>query len=303
MKQTVQIQVEQAASRLDRFLTDALPEFSRSQIQKLIRQGRVTLSQQIARPGMSLRPGDIITLNLPSPPPDKPQPQQIPLDIIFEDDNLIVINKPAGMVVHPGPGHSQGTLVNALLARYPELISSESDAPRRPGIVHRLDRDTSGLIVVARTAPARRHLQRQFKDRRVEKTYLALADGQLPAPAGLIDVPLGRDPRHRQRFAARSDGKPARTRYRLVEAWGRFSLLEIGLETGRTHQIRVHLAWLDCPVVGDTVYGHRQNPLGLSRQFLHAWRLGFSHPRTGQSIHFEASLPDDLQAVLAHLRA
>ncbi|MBN1991709.1 MAG: RluA family pseudouridine synthase [Anaerolineae bacterium] len=309
-EQAIQIQVDRPAARLDRFLAEAMPHLSRSQIQKLIRQGQVCLSTspnrescQITRPGAGVQPGQVITLHLPPAPEKDLQPELMPLDIVFEDDDLVVLNKPAGLVVHPAHGHAAGTLVNALLARYPDLAGlREADAGVRPGLVHRLDRDTSGLMIVARTPQALQHLRRQFKTRAVEKTYLALVFGRPEAPAGVIDVPLGRDPRHRQKFAPRPGGKPARTHYRLREDFGRYSLLEVGLETGRTHQIRVHLAWLKCPVVGDPVYGRQKNALGLKRQFLHAWRLRFEHPRRGTMLQLEAPLPGDLQAALAGLR-
>jgi 23S rRNA pseudouridine1911/1915/1917 synthase len=307
-EQIIQIQVDRPAARLDQFLAETIPDLSRSQIQKLIRQGRVFLfappankAKPITRPSMSIQPGEMITIQLPPPQPKVLQPETIPLDIIFEDDDLVVINKPAGMVVHPAHGHTAGTLVNALLARYPDLaamIEVDTNAVDRPGIVHRLDRDTSGLMIVARTPEVLRHLRRQFKARTVEKVYLALVFGRPEAPEGVIDVPLGRDPRHRQKFAPRPDGKPARTHYRLRADFGQYSLLEIGLETGRTHQIRIHLAWFKCPVVGDTVYGRQKNPLGLKRQFLHAWRLRFEHPRSGELLQLEAPLASDLQGVL-----
>jgi 23S rRNA pseudouridine1911/1915/1917 synthase len=311
-EQVIQIQVDRPPTRLDQFLAETIPALSRSQIQKLIRQGRVYVStppdhkaKQITRPSMSVQTGELITLHRPTSKPKVLQPETIPLDIVFEDDDLVVINKPAGMVVHPAHGHTAGTLVNALLARYPDLAAmteTDADSLDRPGLVHRLDRDTSGLIIVARTPEALKHLRRQFKARTVEKIYLALVFGRPQAPEGVIDVPLGRDPRHRQKFAPRPDGKPARTHYRLHTDFGPYSLLEIGLETGRTHQIRVHLAWLKCPVVGDTVYGRKKNPLGLNRQFLHAWRLRFEHPRSGEMLEMEAPLAGDLQAVIDGLR-
>jgi 23S rRNA pseudouridine1911/1915/1917 synthase len=290
---------------LDQWLAQALPQLSRSQLQKLIRQGQVLVAGQTVRPSSAVQPGEVITVYLPASEPEAPQPETTPLDVVYEDDDLLVINKPAGMVVHPAHGHEHGTLVNALLARYPDLAAlaeSETDSADRPGIVHRLDRDTSGLIMVARTPQALRRLQQQFKARTVEKTYLALVFGRPEAIEGIIDVPLGRDPRFRQKMAPRADGKPARTHYRVLEDFEQYSLLEIGLETGRTHQIRVHLAWLKCPVVGDTVYGRKKNVLGLKRQFLHAWRLRFRHPRTGETIELEAPLDAHLQAVLGQLR-
>lgn len=304
--QIIKIQVDRSASRLDQFLAATIPQLSRAQIQRLIRQGRVSLAgQPVTRPSLKVQPGDWIGVQLPPPQAAAPQPEAIPLDLVHEDEALVVVNKPAGLVVHPAHGHAGGTLVNALLARYPELeamVQTGTGAADRPGIVHRLDRDTSGLIVVARTPAALRQLRRQFKARTVEKTYLALVFGRPESPSGLIDVPLGRHPRQRQKFAPRPDGKPARTRYHLQEDFGRYSLLEIGLETGRTHQIRVHLAWLGCPVVGDTVYGRRKNDLDLKRQFLHAWRLRFVHPLTGEPVAFEAPLDEALRAVLDQLR-
>lgn len=303
--QTLHLQVDQPASRLDQWLAQSIPQLSRSQLQKLIRQGQVLLAGQTVRPSTALQPGDVVTVHLPPAEPAVLQPETAPLDVVYEDDDLLVVNKPAGLVVHPAHGHASGTLVNALLARYPDLAAltlADSDSTDRPGIVHRLDRDTSGLMVVARSPAALRQLQQQFKSRTVEKTYLALVFGRPEAAEGIIDVPLGRDPRFRQKIAPRADGKPARTHYRVIEDFGQYSLLEIGLETGRTHQIRVHLAWLKCPVVGDTVYGRKKNVLGLKRQFLHAWRLTFQHPRTGATIQLEASLDPHLQAVLDQLR-
>ncbi len=307
----IQVLVEQDAPRLDQYLAGAIPNLSRSQIQKLIRQGKVALSEprsgelvRATRPGSSVHTGAVIILRMPLPKPTKLEPEELPIDVLFEDDYLVVVNKPAGMVVHPGHGHARGTLVNALLARYPDLAGltqTDKAASDRPGIVHRLDRDTSGLLVVARTPAALKHLRRQFKARTVEKTYLALVIGRLAAPEGVIDVPLGRDPRHRQKFTARANGKPARTHYRLLERLDPYSLLEIGLETGRTHQIRVHLAWLKCPVVGDTVYGPKKNRLGLKRQFLHAWRLRFQHPGSGELLQLEAPLDKELKTVLNQL--
>jgi 23S rRNA pseudouridine1911/1915/1917 synthase len=263
------------------------------------------------------------------------QPEDIPLEIIFEDEDMVALNKSAGMTVYPGIGHPGGTVANALLARYPDMAAmfqgsltpqpplppgegspdpgpslggrgaggegeSESEAIR-PGLVHRLDRDTSGVMVVARTLEALGHLQQQFKARTVEKKYLALVVGRPPVLEGIIEVPLGRDPRRRQRMTPQADGKPARTHYYLRAELGDYSLLELRPETGRTHQIRVHLAWLGCPVVGDKVYGRPNNALGLTRQFLHAWRLRVEHPRRGEPLALVAPLPPDLRAALADL--
>jgi 23S rRNA pseudouridine1911/1915/1917 synthase len=304
-EQLIHLEVDQPGLRLDQYLVQNFPDLSRTQLKKLIQQGKVLVSGQPAKPSLPVQPGEQVTLSLPAPESGVLQPEAVPLDLVFEDEDLVVINKPAGMVVHPAHGHTSGTLVNALLARYPELkdmADVDSDTTGRPGIVHRLDQDTSGLIIVARTPEALQGLRRQFKSRQVDKIYLALVFGQPEAPEGIIEVPLGRDPRHRQRMAPLAEGKSARTRYRVLEAYNGFSLLEIGLETGRTHQIRVHLAWLKCPVVGDTIYGRKKNPLGLKRQFLHAWQLRFPHPRTGEELHLEAPLAADLQAVVDQLR-
>jgi 23S rRNA pseudouridine1911/1915/1917 synthase len=304
-EQIIHLEVDQAGLRLDQYLAQQFPDLSRTQLKRLIQQGKVLVFNQPAKPSAPVQLGEQVTVYLPEPGPETLQPEAVPLQIVFEDNDLIVINKPAGMVVHPGQGHQSGTLVNALLARYPELsqmADADDNAVGRPGIVHRLDQDTSGLIIVARTPQALEALRRQFKSRTVEKLYLALVFGQPEAPEGIIDVPLGRDPRYRQKMAPLAEGKPARTHYKVLETYDRYSLLEVGLETGRTHQIRVHLAWLKCPVVGDTIYGRKKNPLGLARQFLHAWQLRFRHPRTGEELHLEAPLAADLQLVLDQLR-
>jgi 23S rRNA pseudouridine1911/1915/1917 synthase len=304
----INLQADRSDIRLDQFLSTELPDLSRSQIKKLIQHNEVLIANAPAKPSTGVRLGDVITVNLASLTETPPEPETVaaPLEIVYEDADIIVVNKAAGLVVHPAHGHTAGTMVNALLAQYPDLATMtilKADSALRPGIVHRLDQDTSGLIIVARNPESMLNLQRQFKARTVEKIYLALVFGQPQAPEGIIDVPLGRDPRHRQKFAARPNGKPARTHYRIKNQFDKYSLLEIGLETGRTHQIRVHLAWLGCPVVGDTVYGRKKNSLGVQRQFLHAWKLGLHHPRTEAYMEFEAPLPADLQGVLELLPA
>ena len=304
-ERVVHLQVDVGGERLDCYLARALPDLSRSQVQRLIRDGLVALGEETPKPGTPVSPGMQMVVRIPLSPSDEVRPQPIPLDVVYEDNDLLVVNKPAGMVVHPGHGHSQGTLVNALLGRYPALTVGDSG---RPGIVHRLDRDTSGLIVVAKTEHALEHLRRQFKSRKVQKTYLALVYGQPPAPEGIIEAPVGRDPRQRQRMAVVADGRPARTRYELWEDLGGYSLLSVSPETGRTHQIRVHLAWLGVPVAGDPVYGHERGArrarrdVGLQRQFLHAWRLSFDHPGGKGTVSLEAPLPVDLQQVMESLR-
>lgn len=304
-ERVVHFQVDKAGERLDRYLARNLPDLSRSQIQRLIRDGQVAVGEETPKPGTPVSPGMRVVVRIPPPPSEEITPQPIPLDVVYEDDDLLVVNKPAGMVVHPSHGHSQGTLVNALLARYPHLTAGDSG---RPGIVHRLDRDTSGLIVVAKTEQALDHLRRQFKSRKVQKTYLALVHGQPPAPEGVIEAPLGRDPRQRQRMTVIADGRPARTHYKVREQLGDYSLLSIAPETGRTHQIRVHLSWLGAPVAGDPVYGPERgarrvkSEMGLERQFLHAWRLSFERPGGEESVSLEAPLPVELQQAIELLR-
>ncbi|MDM8529117.1 RluA family pseudouridine synthase [Anaerolineales bacterium HSG24] len=300
-KNTINLTVNASVARLDQYLNEVIPELSRSQLQKLIRRGEVQINGKRCKPSTALQVGNHITVHLETTSNKALIPEAIPLTVVYEDAHLVVINKPVGMVVHPAPGHETGTLVHALLARYPDLAALNILAPQRLGIVHRLDQDTSGLLVVARTAEALRNLQQQFQARTVKKTYLALVYGHPPVPAGLIDVPLGRDQRYRQRIAPQPNGKEARTHYRTRQTFAEYSLLEIDLETGRTHQIRVHLAWLKCPVVADTVYGRKKNRLGLKRQFLHAWRLGFEHPHTKKSLQFEIGLDETLQTVLEQL--
>lgn len=287
--------------RLDRWLTAQLTTLSRSQIQKLIEAGEVTVDGLApAKSGVKLEGGETVVVRLPALVSEQPEPEAIPLDIVYENQHALVLNKPAGMVVHPAPGHSGGTLVNALLARYPDLEDPEQ--PTRPGIVHRLDRETSGLLVVAKSARARRFLQRQFKRRAVVKEYLALVQGQFDAERGVIEGPIGRDPRHRQRRAVVTTGRPAETRYQVVEALGEYTLLNVHPVTGRTHQIRVHLAAIGHPVVGDRVYGPRRQRLALERHFLHAWRLRLQLPGEPEPRTFEAPLPPELVALLEALR-
>jgi len=292
---TITLICQQNNQRLDRFLSEALPDVSRGEVQRWIADGRVHTPGLKMKPSARLPFGAEVTVTLPEAKAAPPAAQAIPLDILFEDEAILVLNKPAGLVVHPAAGHAQGTLVNALLHHCPSLAALHSE---RPGIVHRLDRDTSGVMVVAKTQTALQVLQGQFQARRVEKVYRALVYGVPTAPQGIIDVPLGRDPRHRQRFAPLPDGKPARTRYAVVQTFAGYGLLDVRPETGRTHQIRVHLAWLGHPVVGDALYGRRRTSLPLRRQFLHAARLRFDHPLTGRRLTFSAPLPPDLQTAL-----
>jgi 23S rRNA pseudouridine1911/1915/1917 synthase len=286
---------EVARLRLDQFLARELPKLSRSRLQTLIRNQNVKLNGAPARPRDLVRSGDRIEVNEPPPEKIDNRPEAIPLDILYEDDDLIVINKPSGLVVHPGTGHREHTLVNALLHHFPNL--SRIGGRERPGIVHRLDKETSGCLVVAKTDEAHRGLAMQFAERTVEKLYLALVAGKLRKTAGIIEEKIGRHPVHRQRMSIGSKrGRAAKTEYRVLSSSEKMSLIECTLHSGRTHQIRVHLHHLGHPVLGDKVYGAKYAK-SLSRQMLHAWKLAFQHPRTGEWKKFEAPAPDDfLQA-------
>jgi 23S rRNA pseudouridine1911/1915/1917 synthase len=292
-----------AGERLDKVIAAEVPELSRTQAQRLIEDGFVTLDGKAAtKPGQRLERPATIAVRIPPPGPAGNLPQAIPLDIIFENDDLLVVNKPAGMVVHPAAGHAQGTLVNAVLGHAPGLDGVGDE--QRPGIVHRLDRDTSGLIVVAKNDAAHRALQRQFKDREVEKVYLALVDGHPPTKTGRIEAAIGRDLRNRKRMAVVPErrGRPAVTEYRVLEKFPAHTFVEARLLTGRTHQLRLHFAYLKCPIVGDTVYGRRTPSLPIERQCLHAARLTLKLPGGGAARTFEAPLPEDLTRILKLLR-
>lgn len=280
--------------RLDKFLISRLPDYSRSQIQELIKKGLITVNNTVIKTGYKLRTDDLIRVNLPAPPLIKLAPQPIPLKIIYHDKDIIVLDKPAGLVVHPSPGHPDHTLVNALLALFPEL--SEENETQRPGIVHRLDKDTSGLMIVAMNSRARESLMSQMKKREITKKYYALVQGHLSPKKGAIEAPVGRDPSHRQKMAVVLRGKYARTSYKVIEFNGPNTLVEVSLETGRTHQIRLHFAAIGHPVIGDATYGKASTV--LKRQFLHSFYLKFSHPTTGKEMEFTSPLPQELQEYL-----
>jgi 23S rRNA pseudouridine1911/1915/1917 synthase len=299
---------EARGQRLDQFLAAQLPNFSRAQIQKVIRDGGAQLDGEvIRRPSQRLRGGERVSLELPEAAPLTAQPEDIPLEILYEDDDLIAVNKPAGLVVHAGAGQKRGTLVNALLHRYGRL--SSIGAPLRPGIVHRLDKPTSGALLVARTDAAHRALVAQFQRREVEKRYLALAHGRLRSASGVIRLPVARDRLRRTRMTTRRrEGREAVTDYRVLQSAAGFTLLEAFLRTGRTHQVRVHFSSLGHPLVGDTLYGAPRHlrwdgktAPTLLRIFLHARRLRFRHPRTGREVEVSAPLPDELLALLERL--
>jgi 23S rRNA pseudouridine1911/1915/1917 synthase len=291
--------------RVDRYVADATG-MSRSYVQKLISDGRLTSAGEALRANAIVGPGTELTIDVPEPIALDLEPApEIALRVVYEDEDLLVIDKPAGLVVHPAPGHSSGTLVNALLAHGDGETWGGIAGVQRPGIVHRLDRDTSGLLMVARTDAAQASIMAQLKARRIKKTYQALVQGSVAAAVGRIEAPIGRDPRHRTKMAVVPDGRPSVTGYRVRERFAEWTLLELDLVTGRTHQIRVHLDAIGHPVAGDPVYGtgtSRRGPAGLGRLFLHAWRLELTSPSDGHLIRATAPLPPELEAVLDGLR-
>lgn len=294
---------KQTSERLDKFLVESLPEFSRSRIQGLIAAGHVDVNGRAAgKAGQPLEAGATLVVRVPPPARTEIIAEQIPLDVIFENDDLLVVNKPAGMVVHPAAGHSSGTLVNAVLGYDAEIEGIGGE--ERPGVVHRLDKDTSGLILLAKNERAHRWLQDQFRLRKVEKTYLALVDGKPPTPSGRVETFIGRDPKNRKRMAnvSASKGREAVSEYKTLESFKNHTLLEFHPFTGRTHQIRLHCAFLKCPIAGDEVYGRKSSTIALSRHFLHAAKLKIILPGETAERTFEASLPDDLRQVVDELK-
>ena len=298
------VEADQDGARLDHFLTALLPDQSRSHVQRLIKDGRVTGPAASLRPSTAVRAGQVYEVDIPPPAAATPEPEAIPIRIVYEDEHLVVLDKPAGMVVHPGAGHSGGTLVNALLHHVKDLSGIGGEL--RPGIVHRLDRGTSGLMVVAKSDLAHQELSRQFSDREVDKEYVALVWG-LVQPGRRIDAPIGRDPGDRQRMSTRARrARNAVTRVTFARHYKGVSLLKVAIATGRTHQIRVHLSAIGHPIVGDATYGgvhrrtgsHLRAVQRLERPFLHSARLAFTHPVDGRRVEFDSPLPLDLQAVL-----
>ena len=302
-----EVSEEEAGTRLDALLAARVEGVSRTALKRLIDDGDATVAGRAAKPSHKVRAGDRVEVELVAPPPLDLAPEDIPLDIVHEDEEIVVVNKTAGMVVHPAAGVRGGTLANALAFHFQRL--SRHAGALRPGIVHRLDRDTSGLIVVAKSAFAHEHLAEQFRARTVFKSYVALVHGRLKEDAGRVEQPLARDPRHRTRMAVVRGGREALTVWRVRRTYDRFTLLDVKIKTGRTHQIRVHLAWLKHPVVGDETYGMgrdrnladarlRAALSALGRQFLHAEQLAFAHPRTGERLRFAAPLPAELRTFL-----
>ncbi len=309
------VPVESAAERLDLFLRTHCPQHSRSSIQALIKAGAIRVNGKKTRPAYLVQPGDEIAIELPAPEPSTVRPEPLPLSIAYEDDDLIVVNKAAGMTVHPAPGATEGTLVNALLHHGRNL--SGINGALRPGIVHRLDKETSGLLLVAKRDAAHRRLAHSLQARRIERCYLALVWGGMREAEGRIEAPIGRHPKNRKKMAVIADGRTAATNFKVAERFPFTNLVECRLETGRTHQIRVHLAHIGHPVFGDPVYGGRDQARGvrpeyrrqanwmlslIKRQALHAKKLRFAHPTTGEMMEFTAPLTEDLQAVLEAAR-
>ncbi|MCG0274684.1 MAG: RluA family pseudouridine synthase [Thermosediminibacteraceae bacterium] len=297
----IKVAEEDVKKRLDVFLSSVLNDFSRSYIQKGIEEGWVKVNGKLVKPNYKLKKDDVIVAEIPAPKPLTVEPENIPLDIIYEDKDIIVVNKPRGMVVYPAPGNYSGTLVNALLYHTKDL--SGINGVLRPGIVHRLDKDTSGAIVVAKNDIAHRELAKQFKNKKVKKTYLAVVWGNIPEDKATIEAPIGRHPVKRVEMAVNpNNGKEAITHFKVLERFGDFTFVEVNIETGRTHQIRVHMSFIGHPIVGDPIYSKRKNPFNITGQALHAFRLGLFHPRSGEFMTFEAPIPEDLGEILNILR-
>lgn len=299
----IMVEAENAGERLDSFLARHLGGMSRSQVQKLIRENRVLVNRKMPRQSYMLREGDCLEVSVPPPQEVETVPEPIPLEVVFEDENLLVVNKPRGMVVHPAPGHQRGTLVNALLHYCRDLSGIGGEL--RPGIVHRLDKDTSGLLVVAKGDATHRELSRQLKERTIKREYLVLVWGVPRKKLFKVSAPLARHPRHRKKMAVVEGGRGAETVFRVLARPGRISLLKARLGTGRTHQVRVHLSYVGHPVVGDPLYGGITPELQKMKwtgQALHARRLTFIHPRTGERLSFVAPLPEDFKNLLHRFR-
>lgn len=290
--------VEVSGERLDKFVAKCFPDISRTYLQKLISEGYITVNSRQAKSSVNLETGDVIKVIIPVPKPNTLQAEPIPLKIIYEDTDLIIVDKPPGLTTHPSPGQTEHTLINAVLAYYPGL--AELGDTMRPGIVHRLDKDTSGLIIIAKNTTAQLNLIRQFKEREVKKTYITLVKGHLSPEQGIIEAPIGRHTIDRTRMTVTTGGRPARSEYKVKKYVGDYTLLEVKPETGRTHQIRVHLAAIGSPVVGDAIYGYKV-PF-LKRQFLHAHKLKFKLPSSGEMVELTSELAEDLKAALRNIQ-
>ncbi|MBN1429605.1 MAG: RluA family pseudouridine synthase [Anaerolineae bacterium] len=299
-EQLTQFTVDEGGQRLDLFVVAAIPTLSRTEVQRLIKAGLVTVNGQTAKSSYQLSAGEAVSVSMLSVQTQPTLAEDIPLDVLYEDDDLVAINKPCGLVVHPAIGNESGTLVNAALMRWPDMCRVTGE--ERAGIVHRLDKDTSGVIVMAKTPDALKSLQTQFHDRLVYKRYIALVEGIPEQPSGIIEAPIGRNPKNRRRMAVVQDGREAVTRYDITETFEDCALISVEIKTGRTHQIRVHMGWLGHPVVADAIYGRKTSVVECPRLFLHAAELQVTSPSTGERLHFESQLPSELQAVLKKLR-
>lgn len=295
--ETKTIEVKVSGQRLDIFLSNQGSDLTRNEVQRLIGQGLVILNGMLPKPSHRVAAGDTVTIRIPKSTPSTLEPEPIPIDIVYEDDELLVVDKPAGLTVHPAPGHRNHTLVNALLYTHPNLPGIGGE--QRPGIVHRLDKDTSGLMVVAKTSTAHRSLSMQLKERVVGKKYLALVTGNITTNDGQIDGPIARDVRNRKRMTVMQGGRDALTQFRVNCQWPGFTLVDVSPKTGRTHQIRVHFSSIGHPLIGDTLYGKKSNLVG--RHFLHASQLSFRHPSNGELLEIRSELPNELQQVLSML--
>lgn len=291
-----------SGERIDKFLAGRMPEISRSQVHKMIESDLVSINGRPVKKNYRLAGGDLLVAELlEEEEMPAPQPEDIALDILYEDDYILVVNKPAGMVVHPSQGHSDGTLVNALLSHCGRNLSS-FQGDQRPGIVHRIDKDTSGLLVVAKEDRSHKKLENMIQEGSFERIYIGLARDNIKEAEGLIDKPIGRDPKNRMKRAVVEGGRRGLTHYKVIERFGQASLVELVLETGRTHQIRVHMAAIKHPLLGDLVYGPKGKSFGARRQMLHSMQVNFPHPHTGELMNFTAALPEDFEEVLGRLR-
>lgn len=301
MSEHIEITAEESGERIDALLARLVPELTRSAAQRLLEEGLVTLGGVPVKKNRRTEPGEVYAALLPEPELPEPEPQDIPLDIVYEDADVVVVNKPRGMVVHPAPGHPDGTLVNALLRHCGESLSGVG-GERRPGIVHRIDKDTSGLIIAAKNDFAHLALSAQLADRSLSRVYEAVARGEFREESGTVDAPIGRHPTERKRMAVTERGsRPAVTHWEVIARYRGWTHIRCRLETGRTHQIRVHMAYIGHPLLGDMVYGAKKPERGLEGQCLHARELKFLHPRTGEAIHLSTELPEYFQQVLASL--
>jgi len=291
---------QDAGQRIDKFISDQIPDISRTYVQELLKSGDITVDLKTVKPNYRLSGGEKILVNVLEPEPIEVKPEAIPLEILYEDQDVIVVNKPRGMVVHPAPGHTSGTLVNALLYHCKDL--SGINGMLRPGIVHRIDKDTSGVLVAAKNDKAHRSLAEQLKNKTTHRIYYAIAHGEFEHDKGTIDAPIGRDENDRKKMAVtRTHSKDAVTHFTVLERFEKYTFVSCRLETGRTHQIRVHLAYIGHPVAGDPKYGPKKT-LNINGQALHAAELGFIHPATGQNMMFQAPLPEDMEVLLTELR-